>query len=128
MTLFGAVGRAPCKWCACPHAAAAAAAADPTNTSRVARVPRHAMACDAFLMHAEQFAKAFLAVRIEALRFTNVCMCIERYILEIDPETHRAIPFAMVASGWGKWAGGVLATNGKIYGIPALSTSILEFD
>lgn len=31
-------------------------------------------------------------------------------------------------SGSGKWVGGVLAPNGKIYGIPRDSTQVLEID
>jgi hypothetical protein len=31
-------------------------------------------------------------------------------------------------SGSSKWQGGVLASNGKIYGIPASSTQVLEID
>ena len=31
-------------------------------------------------------------------------------------------------SGTSKWSGGVLAPNGKIYGIPSYSTQILEID
>ena len=30
--------------------------------------------------------------------------------------------------GSSKWAGGVLAPNGKIYGIPCYSTTVLEID
>ena len=30
--------------------------------------------------------------------------------------------------GAGKWSGGVLAPNGRIYGIPALAKSVLEID
>ena len=50
------------------------------------------------------------------------------YVLEIDPERRAVTPFAMVGSGWGKWAGGVLALDGRIYAIPALETSVLEID
>ncbi len=49
-------------------------------------------------------------------------------MLEIDPERRAVTPFAMVGSGWGKWAGGVLALDGRIYAIPALETSVLEID
>ena len=52
-----------------------------------------------------------------------------QYILEISPE-HKTVNIfgPPVGAGWGKWSGGVLANSGKIYGIPALATSILEID
>eukprot|EP00966_Prymnesium_polylepis_P120670 2788278-Prymnesium_polylepis.1 len=34
----------------------------------------------------------------------------------------------MTQGGWGKWSGGVLAGNGKIYGVPALAKGVLEID
>ena len=36
--------------------------------------------------------------------------------------------FGNVGSGVDKWSGGVLANNGKIYGIPAAASSVLEID
>ena len=52
-----------------------------------------------------------------------------QYILEISPE-HKTVNIfgPPVGAGRGKWSGGVLANSGKIYGIPALATSILEID
>jgi len=49
-------------------------------------------------------------------------------VLEIDPETQNVTLFGSLSSDSGKWAGGVLAPNGKIYGIPRESTQVLEID
>ena len=44
------------------------------------------------------------------------------YNFEIEISTFGSL------SGAGKWSGGVLAPNGKIYGIPFHSTEVLEID
>lgn len=36
--------------------------------------------------------------------------------------------FGSLSSGTAKWIGGVLAPNGKIYGVPYYSTQVLEID
>jgi hypothetical protein len=48
-------------------------------------------------------------------------------VLEIDPNTRTTALFGNL-SGTSKWLGGVLAPNGKIYGIPYNSTQVLEID
>ncbi len=48
-------------------------------------------------------------------------------VLEIDPVTKTATTFGSL-DGSSKWIGGVLATNGKIYGTPFNSTTVLEID
>jgi len=48
-------------------------------------------------------------------------------VLEIDPSNNTTTLFGNFA-GNGRWHGGVLAPNGKIYGIPFNSTKILEID
>jgi hypothetical protein len=48
-------------------------------------------------------------------------------VLEIDPVTQTTTLFGSV-DGNAKWSGGVLAPNGKIYGIPYNSTQVLEID
>ena len=47
---------------------------------------------------------------------------------DLAREPHCGNVRPQVGTGWGKWSGGVLARNGKIYGIPSQSTSILEID
>jgi hypothetical protein len=50
-------------------------------------------------------------------------------VLEIDPVAQTtALIGTTYASGGTKWSGGVLAPNGKIYGIPSGSTQVLEID
>ena len=58
-------------------------------------------------------------------------------VLEIDPIARIATIFGNLSEGYNdgdewkeyyKWSGGVLAPNGKIYGIPATSRYILEID
>ena len=50
-------------------------------------------------------------------------------IIDYSPTSNGATTFGSVASvGTGKWWGGVLAPNGKIYGIPYTKNNILEID
>jgi hypothetical protein len=52
-------------------------------------------------------------------------------VLEIDIEREQTSLYGMLPGGddlQDKWAGGVLAPNGRIYGIPWRSSSVLEFD
>ncbi|HOJ96851.1 MAG TPA: hypothetical protein PK024_08470, partial [Methanospirillum sp.] len=45
--------------------------------------------------------------------------------LKIDPLNDSVSTFGSLTGNW-KWVGGVLASNGCIYGIPFESTSILK--
>jgi hypothetical protein len=49
-------------------------------------------------------------------------------VLCIDPRTEQATLVGDQLPGGGKWAGGVLAADGNIYGIPYLATQVLRFD
>jgi hypothetical protein len=47
--------------------------------------------------------------------------------IEIDPSNNTTTTFGSLPSGQGSWAGGVLAPNGKIYGIP-INSQVLVID
>ena len=56
---------------------------------------------------------------------------LSKSVLEIDVEREQTSLFGMLPGGndlEDKWAGGVVAPNGKIYGMPWKSSSVLEFD
>ena len=48
-------------------------------------------------------------------------------VLKIDPVTDTATTIGSL-SGTYKWAGGILAPNGMVYGIPYNSTTVLKID
>jgi hypothetical protein len=49
-------------------------------------------------------------------------------VLRIDPTTDTTTTFGSLAVVADKWYGGVLATNGSIYGIPLSSTAVLKIN
>ena len=50
------------------------------------------------------------------------------YVYSPEDGTTTVVPVTPEAPGRGDWAGGVLAPNGKIYGIPARAERVLEID
>lgn len=64
-----------------------------------------------------------------ASNFRKISRTINQHVDDfIADEVHSVSTFGTVAAGGSKWYGGVLADNGKIYGIPYSSSSVLKID
>ena len=83
---------------------------------------------------ARAWARAWARVRRARARTRACCACrgcaVPRSVLIVDPTTNASdtSTLAGLSSEGSKWAGGVLARNGRIYGIPHNATSVLVID